>query len=466
MFLLPKNYVFDIKNPPRLTLAMLAVLTLIFLAWPRLDIDRQVSLDQQYINELMKIEWPLYETHLLKTRQSSLLTELQESYAREEYEPIAQQLGADKAFVQSLHTNGADYLDSEVYSNWQQSRNAYDSEHKKLSSSAIGLNAQDFRPITFITHQLLENSWTTLLGHVILLVTAGLVIEVLFGGMALLVLMLGGGLLGGITFLLLNSNSVIPYIGAGASISAVVSAFLYRLRNEKLYLLGKTPITPWLIAGIWCAVIAAEFLFVNASWQRLLPQIIALLAGPFLLIAYERWLKPSDVVVVEVEEVDNDLVYREQLNKTLQVIGNMQFEEAKKQLRELVKAYPRDLRVLEQLYKVEKLSPQSDTFEAVARRLFNLSNTDEAAQICLNIYRDYSKLTHDSRALDMDTTLKLVLRFARLGEVKEAEKLMRSAIDKKISHALLPKAAHSLAVAFEKLQDSSRANYYREFIKS
>lgn len=463
MLLTPENHAFNIKNPPRLVLALCLLLGLIFLFWHSADRERGQELEQRYVSGLLATEWPLYETHLLKTRQSALLTKLQADYAGKDYAPIARQMAADAAFVQSTQP---EHMDVGAFQPWKVARADFDKEHGKLSAYALGLNPQQFRPITFVTYQLVEQNAISLIGNILLLLVAGIALELALGGGAVLGALLVGGVVGGLGFLAFNSSSVFPLGSASTGVAAVVGMFLMQFRREKLRLLGgNVVITGWVVLGLWLAKEAAEFLLVHHSIGVLVPHLLGLASAPLVWLAFERWFKAEAVVEVE-ESVDMDLVYREQLDQALQSIGRMDFVDAKKRLRELVKAYPQDLRVLEQLYKLEKLEPASDTFEAVARRLFNLSNTDDAAQVCLSIYRDYSKLSETQRALDTDTCLKLVMRFARLGEVKDAEKLIKQVLDKQAKSALLPKAAHALSQAYERLQDNSRAEFYKEMAAS
>ncbi|MGL1334925.1 hypothetical protein ACSTK4_23630, partial [Vibrio parahaemolyticus] len=82
--------------------------------------------------------------------------------------------------------------------------------------------------------------------------------------------------------------------------------------------------------------------------------------------------------------------------------------------------YPQNVRVLTQLYHLEKLRADQPEFETVARRLFSASTSEEAAQASLQIYKEYQHISQHFEALDVDTSLKLIMRFARVGELKEA----------------------------------------------
>ncbi len=63
---------------------------------------------------------------------------------------------------------------------------------------------------------------------------------------------------------------------------------------------------------------------------------------------------------------------------------------------------------------------------------------------------------------EIETCLKLVIRFSRMGEMKDCERLMKQVIDRKTEHPLLPKAALAIAQAYEKLDSPTNAERYRE----
>ncbi|MBP7179282.1 MAG: hypothetical protein KBA29_09660, partial [Moraxellaceae bacterium] len=185
-------------------------------------------------------------------------------------------------------------------------------------------------------------------------------------------------------------------------------------------------------------------------------------SAPLLYFAYSRWFAHDEAPEEEPEAEDAGDAYRQHLHLALDAIGRMEFVEGRQRLREMIKAYPNDLQILSQLFKLEKLNPENNTFDAVARRIFTLGNTSDGAALALSTYREYEKLSPEKRALDSETCLKLVMRFARLGEMKDSERLMKQVIDRKTDHFLIPKAALAMAQAYEKLDSPNNAERYRE----
>lgn len=464
MLLTPVNHPFNWKQPPRLVLGLGLILTLIFVFWHQADVKREQALNNLYQHDLLSIEWPLYETHLLKGGQRHALEQLKQAHQNNDITALTQYLGTDARFVQSIEQRGAEFLPEDVFANWKEARAEFNDSQRKLSAEALGVDPQQFRLITFLTHTVINTDLLQLVGSLLLLFTAGMALELALGGGAILTSFLGSGIIGAIAYLLINGGGTLPLAGSGAAIAGVVGMFAFHFRTQHVNWLGKFPLTAVILPILWLFFLLAQF-FSDQRPSVLIAQVAGFLASPLWYLAYQRWFAEHDEpsLAPVIEDTNADLEYREQLQLALDDIGRMEFVGAQKRLRELVKRYPNDLRVLGQLYHLEKLTPDSTTFDAVARRFFQLStHTEDGAKIALPIYRDYDKISLEKRALDTETSLKLTIRFARIGEVKEADKLMKTLLARKASHALFPKAALALSQAFDQLHDPARAEQYKD----
>lgn len=466
MLLTSADSPFHWKTSPRLMLGVCLVITLIFVFWHRADVQRLNQLNERYTQELLPVEWPLYDTHLLRSGQGKALNQLKKAHDDGNTLLLTRYLGSDAGFVNALEVNGSEYLPDDVLDRWRESRRYFDEEQRKLAAEALGVDPQKFRPITFFTYNLINDSAVQFFGALFLLVTAGMALELALGSGAVIGSFLVGGLVGALTYLLLHAGGTLPLSGTGSATAGVVGMFVAHFRTGSVKLLGRLSFTALLLPVLWVIYLALQFWIDELRVTELVAQVTAFFAGPLCYLAYQRWFQ-TDTDVIEVtqtaEESDADLQYREQLQQALDAVAHMEFVEAQKRFRDLVKQYPNDMRALVQLYHVEKLSPENPTFDAVARRLFQLStHSEEGVWTTLPIYRDYDKVSLEKRALDTETSLKLIMSFARIGEVKEAEKLMKALMSRKARHALLPKAAYALSQAFEKLQDPARAAQYKE----
>lgn len=464
MLAIPVDRPLHWKNPPRLVLTLSLVLVLVFIFWHGADRQREAEMDALYKQHLLALEWSVYETHAGRTGQVAALRQLQEAERLGNVDLLRRYIGEDDRFVAEMTAHGSNYVEPEAFKAWQRQRALFDAERSKLSAKALGVDPEVFRPITFLTHTLISSDGLQLLAVLLLLLSAGFALEMALGSGALLAGWVGGGLVGAVVYLLLNGNNVLPLAGGSAAAAGVTGMAIAHFRTSPLLWFTRLSFSAVLLPVLWLALFGAEILLGERRVPELVASVVALLAGPLFYLAHERWFShPEAAPVVEaVPETDLDEAYRTQLAAALDAVARMEFAEARKRLRELVKAYPRDTRVLWQLYQLEKLTPSSDTYDAVTRRLLALGSSDDDSRTVLQVYREYDRLSEHKRALDTETSLKLAMRFARLGEVKDAEKAMKTVLDKKAQHALLPKAAAALAQAFDKLADPARAERYRE----
>lgn len=469
--LTPLDRPFDWKNPPRLALGLALLLLLIFVPWHVADRGSKADLAAEYRQKLMAIEWPLYETHALKTGQRAMLNKLKAAYEEGQRNPasldeVALYVAMDDGFVKAMREQGKDYLAPEQFQQWHFAREEFDPKRGKLSARALGLDPQEFRPITFLTFGLVQADVVQLLAALLLLLTAGIAVELALGSGAVLAGFLGGGATGALAFLIGNGSDVLPLTGASVGVAAVAGMFLMHFRNGKVKLLGRHEIPALGLALVWVLLVVAEFLLSPLRPCEAAARVAALASGPLWAYAYAKWfVNAADFMpVISDDEPAEDAAqqaYRQQLHQALEAVAKLEFTTAQKVLREMVKQHPSDLRVLTQLYYLEKLTPGSPAFEAVARRLFCYNSAD-SDQLVLRIYRDYLRYSPEKTALDMDTSLKLVMRLTRMNEVMEADKLMRMVLEKRTPHALIGKVASALADALERLREPARARFFRQ----
>jgi membrane associated rhomboid family serine protease len=473
MLLTPTDRPFDWKNPPRFALGLALVLLLIFIPWHLADLRLQSDLAEQYRAKLLVTEWPLYETHALKTGQRSTLNRLKADYAEGRENPqkldgVALYVAMDDGFVASMKKQGRDYLAPDQFTRWETARDEFDPQRGRLSGRALGIDPQKdtpLRPITFLTFGLVQADVIQFLSAILLIITLGIAIELAIGSGAVLAAFLGGGVTGAIAFLLSNGGNVLPLSGASVGMASVAGLYLMHFRGTRLRLFSRFDVPAYSFALLWLLLVAAEFILSPLRVSEVVARVAALASGPFWAFAYSKWFAHAadymPVITSDAPEDDSQKAYREKLAKALDAVAQLEFPTAQKLLREMVKEYPSDLRVLTQLYYVEKLTPGTPAFEAVARRLFNFSTADSDALV-LRLYRDYLRYSPEKAALDVDTGIKLVMRFTRMGEVMEADKLMRMVLDKKTEHALIGKTAAALADALERLREPTRARFFRQ----
>lgn len=473
MLLTPLDRPFSWKQPPRLALGLCLALLLIFVPWHVADLRNQQALTDQYRQTLLATEWPLWETHALKTGQRTQLKRLQAEFSAGREDParldnVALYIALDDSFVTAMKQTGSDYITPAQYDAWDKARADLNPMRNKLSGRALGVDPQqNLRPITLLTFGLVQDDFMQLAAALLLLLSIGVCMELSLGSGAVLASLLGGGATGAVAFLVSNGGDVLPLTGASVGAAAVTGMFLMHFKDGRVRLFNRFNVPAYSLALLWVLLVAAEFVLSSLRASELAARGLALASGPLWAFAYAKWfVNAADFMPVisnDEPEDEKDLAYRQQLNQALDAVARLDFPLASRLLRELIKQQPSDMRVLTQLYNVEKLIPASPAFDAVARRLFNFSAADND-DFVLRTYRDYLRHSTTQAALDTDTSLKLVVRFTRMNEAMEADKLMRQILDRKTAHPQIQKTALTLADTLERLREPARARFLRQAV--
>ncbi len=469
MLLAPTDKPFDYRQPPRLSLGLAALLLVLFAWLCPIDYERQLFLDDFYQHHLLKVEWPLYPTHLMQSQQSAKLDDLKIAYEQHDYHVLSQQLGFDRQFSQSITANGEAFLEPDVFSQWRQDRQQYNKERDHLSSQVLGLDPQRFRPITFFTYSFIDDNSYSVLATVLLLLLAGMAVEWAMGSDVLLSAWLIGSLSAGISYSLYHIHSVTPFIGGSAAISGVLGLAFMNFRHARSLTVYNTRIllSGWLFLALFVAFAGMTFLNHHFDLGILISLTLSFMSGIIVCLAHHRWFdranqpENEEEDIITHDEMPADELYRHELHHALLKISQMQFVAAEKQLRELSEKYPHDKRILEHLYHLLKSKPAELEFEEMACGLFALPNQKASNHLVLMIYNDYKKRSKSFVALDADTCLQLAMRFSRINALKEAEEVFKRGLESKRPSPLLKKAAMTLSQAFATHSQEQRAQYYQ-----
>jgi membrane associated rhomboid family serine protease len=467
MLLAPTDKPYDYRQPPRLSLGLAALLLVLFAWLTPSDNERMSFLNDFYAQHLLKVEWPLYPTHLLQSKQVATLDKLKAAYQNSEDKILTAQMGFDRSFTDSISSSGQDFLEPEIFSQWQQDRQQFNQQRDQLRPVVLGLDPQRFRPITYFTYAFLDNNSLNVLVTALLLLLVGMAIEWAMGSGALLSAWLVGSLCAGISFNITHFYSVTPLIGSAGAISGVLGlAFMYFRHANSLKVMGtQTLLSGWLFLGLFILLTAFNFLNSQFDIGIAIGLGAAFISGMIICIAYRRWFTANEPLEDQQDiihdEMPADELYRHELHSALLKISQMQFTAAERQLRELAEKYPQDKRILEHCYHLLKFKPSELEFEELACGLFALPNQPAANHLVLNIYNDYKRRSKTFVALDSDTCLQLAMRFARIQAFKEAEEAFKRSLESKRSSTLLKKAALALSQAFTAQQQDQRAQYYQ-----
>lgn len=470
MLFAPSDKPFNYRTPPRLSLGLAALLLVLF-AWFFPQEQTQLKhLNERYQQDLLAIEWPLYPTHLLQSKQIKTLDKLNQAYANKDYMLITQQIGFDRRFVAHVASMGENYLDPEQLAKWQQARKDFDTERDKLSSQVLGLDPQRFRPITYMSYSFIDSQSMVVLSSVLLLLFVGMATEWAMGSGAVLSAWLLGAMATGVVYHLGHLHGVLPLLGSTGAASGLLGlAFMSFRKANSLTILGtQKQLSGWLCVALFLLVLGIELsMSLPLNINLLMAYFVSFVVGMLVYTAHQHWFKPVQAPPIIEEDIENSAAllnqtYQQELHQALQQLSQLEFSLAKQSLQELAELYPNNTQIHEHLYHLYKFKPTELAFEELACLLLSLSNQAANNHLSLRIYNDYKKRSRSFIALDTDTCLQLAMRFARINAFKDAEEIFKRALDNKKPSLLFKKAALTLQQCFAAQHQEQRALFYEK----
>ena len=467
MLLVPSDKPFDYRQPPRLSLALAALLLFLFVWLMPTEQNQKVALHEQYRQNLLTIEWPLYPTHLLQHQQAETLDKLNEAHQDNNIAALTEQMGFDRKFVQQINEMGENYLEPEQLSTWKTARTEFDKQRDQLSSQVLGLDPQRIRPITYVTYSFLDNQSINVLISVLLLLIVGIATEWAMGSGALMGAWVLGSITTGLVYQLSHLHSVTPLIGSMGAINAILGmAFMNFRHQQSLYITGtQIALGGWLFLALFILITGINFINQQFEVSILISQMAAFISGFGVYGAYKRWFMQKKNEAIQQPIIEdthtNDQSYRQELDNLLNQLTQFNFSLAEENARQLLESYPNDKRLQEILYHLCKFRSNALEFEELACTLFNQTSSATNNTTALRIYNDYKKRSKSFVALDANTCSQLAIRFANIHAFKEAEEVFKRGFDHKHQSPLLKKAALMLEKMFSSQQQEQKAKYYQ-----
>lgn len=135
----------------------------------------------------------------------------------------------------------------------------------------LGVGETGYDLKSWISYQFSHSGWVHLLSNMIFLLIFGSALEVLIGGLGVLVVFLGAGVVSAGVFLLLDQPSAVPLIGASGAVSGLMALFailfwhkgvryMYFLLIPKKGYLGFVFLPGWVILFLWALSDLAGYL--------------------------------------------------------------------------------------------------------------------------------------------------------------------------------------------------------------
>lgn len=474
MLIFPAQHQLNWSKPPLATLALILINSLIFIIWQTQDNEKIVKAVEFYISKksLAKHELNAFRLYL-KRAHPKKFEELKRIPNQYKNQWMLGQLVSDRDFERSLKKSYIIKPKDKIYEQWKKDRAQFEQLMNDVSTKQLGFIPSERKPITWFTTMFLHGSWDHLFGNMVFLLIFGLGLEALLGAKVFLLLYLAGGFCATGLYALINADSVTPLVGASGAISGLMGAYVTTYGTRKIqffywliFYFNYIRLPALVLLPVW---IGKEYY----DWQSNTNSNVAYMAhiggliGGALLVAVSRHAQPFEAVKIENsaagvpldENQERQLKLDQAYESALNQVAALNFDGARKTLRDLVNEEPKKTEYLASLFHIEKLKPGGASYQWLIDKIVQLPlGNPENDKLLASAYRsllDAPSIENDS--LNKWHTIGLK---AAIGQKQFdfATEVLSQEIEKDNAPSWVPPMLLALALALKKRGDVGLCN--------
>lgn len=439
MMLIPVHSRINWRNPPLVTLLLIAVNVLVFTVF-QLDDDEQVVAALEYYQKsgLAKQELEPAQIYAREHERYDLIGMLYD-VNKNDFPYWILRLQTDSAFMKALHSGEIITSDFPDYEKWKEKRAEFDKLYESITFVGYGLRTGKPSIVTLFSHMFLHAGFGHILGNMIFLLAVGFLVEVTMDRKSYLALYLLAGLGSAGFYILLRGDSLVPGIGASGAIAGLMGAYavLYGMtRIRFFYFIGVyfdyATMPALILLPLWLGNEVVQQLLYGNSGVNFLAHIGGLISGALLALLIRRYLPSYSLVFIETEkrqEQDNS-----ELERARVLMAEFRPDAALPILRRLYNRDPTNREVLVRCYECCRINPASDEYHAMAHAIFSLQDEDVATNLLLrDTFDEYLKLARPRTKMSTSLVCQLARRFIWQKDTAQAERLMRIIVAKRVA---------------------------------
>lgn len=481
MLIIPVERSVDWRRPPWMTLGIMLSCLLVFLFYQ--GGDSQLignAIDRYLAADLDHLEAPAYETYLERkirlegdTGRAKQLNFVRDAIAQDDRVSLSYVMLSDVSFYQYLLENQEVIWSTEERRYWSEQRVPIQSQFiSHISAIAAGVVPAELSLSDLVSYQFLHGGWAHLIGNLLILFMLGFTVEKALGPVKFLLAYLLCGALSGLIWAGFSWGSYGPLVGASGAIAGLMGMYVAifgRQRIRFFYYLGvyfdyfRAPALALL--PVWVGKEIYDHFFAGATGVAYVAHAGGLIAGAGLVwLLGKSWLQPQETFF-EPEEDEQEDRFRNAYAQAMSRVSQLDFEQARLQFEALWERHPERPVLLEHLYQLAKLRPDSPAYLERARELMQVTLARHQPERMLEVWQEYQSKGQAHHALDAEDHNRVFFASLRSGDLKTAEKVferLRSAGDE----LLTLEACRLLVEEFEKRQMSPKARHYRQMLES
>ncbi len=439
MLLVPLHKKIDWKHAPAVTFLLILANILVFVLF-QLDDDEEYAEAYSYYQEsgLAKLELQ----PALKYAENSENFKLAELLrnADPENEPYwIFDLQTNAKFMRALHDGEVITWKDPYFDEWLSKRQEFDKRYEAITPIHYGLKTAAPTLTTFFSHMFLHGDVWHLLSNMLFLLAVGMLVEETMDSLSYLIGYLLAGLGSGAFYVLIQSEQLIPGIGASGAIAGLMGAYavLYGMKKIRFfYFIGVyfnyITLPAIVLLPLWITNELVSMVIHSDSNVNFLAHLGGLLSGA--VIAYFIKRSVSSFSMASVEQVEKQDKFTIELQQARDLINEFKPEQALTVLRRLHREFPDNREILINYYKCSRLEPGSDEYHGLAHAILSLRDSDPATdRVVHHTFNEYLKLARPATRMNGELACRLANRFVRQKAIAEAERLMHIILTKKFA---------------------------------
>ena len=468
MLIVPMTNKINLKNPPLVTIGLIAVTILIYFVFQLDDTEHYITSQRYYYDSgLAETELTCYLAYLgdsLKMKQIPQLKELD----AQKIHALHHRMESDVLFLAKLKSEKIITTTDPGYARWKASREKYEGLKAQVVSYTYGFKPACFSVLTLFTYMFLHGSIWHLTGNVIFLWLAGSILEAGCGRVRYLFVYLFTGVCAALLFKLAYFHSTVPLVGASGAISGLMGAFTVLFGRKKLkvfltlgFFFNYMKIKGVYLFVLWVGNEVVQLVWGGVSNTAYVAHIGGLLAGGAVALVLARIPGAVDKDLFQDEDpLDHSAAM---IDQALEKIARLHLEEGKQILLKVLEKDPANSQALEQLFKIYKQSPKSPRFHTICEKLMDHLIRDKAHTKAHNLFFEYHGAAKNIK-LSPGLLVRFCFSLCEAGHPEIAGKLVISLINKDKTIPGLSAAMFRIAAAFKQKQDVKRCQQFYSYI--
>ena len=424
----------DWKNPPLVTLFLVLANVLVFYIWQHNDENhRRDAFEHYMVSELYKTETEQY----LKFRNKKIeLTDQDYQRFNNKVQDIFYEMRKDIEFQQKLDADQIIKPGDKEYAAWKQKREKFLWLLDRVVSHKYALNPSQPTLLTLFTNLFLHADNWHLIGNMVFLFLMGFVVETVLGRMVYFAGYMFAGLTGDYLYILLYGDQVTGTIGASGAVAGILGMYLvlFGLRKIRffffLFVYFDYVRAPAIVILPFYVLYQLFIQFAQDTHINVTAHIGGLIGGILVGLVAKRFHKTMNTEYVD--EHDNKEQYQNDYEEAQKLLASMQIDEAREKFEILLKKYPADINIKQQLFTVAKYNPASEPYHQYAHQLLNLAGSDRnTVKIIHDTFVEYAAKAKPKPRWSLELLISIAIKFAACGYLDDAEKLVNYLIKAK-----------------------------------